>query len=440
MKRMTYVDKEGNQVNLSLERKKPLLRFLFVVGNILPIIVIGFLIYTVVINGKCTKIYDKIKEASLSYMKDQSETPTVEGQSTNINISDLYEGQYLKSSDTNDTRCSGIVKITKYKDTFVYTLDVKKCNECSTNQKYKDWTSLQTAYPRNKAIIDVAAYYNYYERQLDTTKWSKYYDEDELSDETSKYGIKLPLDEEDLPKAPKEGSVYNIENDTIYYYRYRDRSWKWYDIEGNYSGFSSERPDGFANKDEDSEIYSPWSEYSTNYPEEKSYRTIDSTTGYKFYYENKQGKKIYYNSGKYTPSEEVNTKKYDKREEETYTLYKYRDKMWRWYNGQKRKYSSYSSRMPSNKPFKDAETEQLGSASSWESERHVTAENQEYRIEEKKLMTRFRIQYEILSMEVLKNPLEIKEFEKKTKMSLLEFNSREDKKLSVSYKFKYRKS
>ncbi len=34
---------------------------------------------------------------------------------------------------------------------------------------------------------------------------------------------------------------------------------------------------------------------------EKSYRKISTQTGYKFYYEDEDGNKVYYNEGKYVP-------------------------------------------------------------------------------------------------------------------------------------------
>lgn len=440
MKRMTYVDEKGNTTNLVLESKKPLLNFLLIINILVPLIIIGLIIYTVVINKQCNKIYNIIKKSSLVYIKDQGEVPSIEGDSTTVNIGDLYSEQYLNSNLTNDTLCSGTVKITKYKKDYIYTLDVQTCNKCSVNTKYKGWSNLQNNYPTNKAIVDVIPYYNYFDRELNTTKWSEYYDEDELSDEVSEYGIRIPLDETKLPEIPKEAALTNIESSTTYYYRYRDRTWKWYDIEGNYSGFSSERPEGFAEKDENSERQTEWSEYSLDYPQEKSYRDIAQTTGYKFYYLNKEGKKIYYNSGKYTPREEVNTQKYNNYDEETAQLYRYKDKQWRWYNGQKRRYSGYSSKPYQYTPIKDQETEKLGNPTSWAEKRNADETTSEYRIEEKKLMTRFRKQYEILSLLVLKKPLEKEKFEKKEKTSILEFSSREDKKLDVTYKFKYRKS
>lgn len=439
MKRMTYVDKNGNQVNIELERKKPFLRFLLVIGNVVPIVIIVLIVSTVIDNKKCINIYDMIKKSSKNYLEDQGELPNVEGDNTIVNIGDLYSEEYIRSSNTDDTLCSGTVKVTKYQKDYIYTLDVKNCNKCSVNKRYTGWSNIINSYPSDKMIVDVIPFYNYYDREINTTKWSEYYENNELEDETSEYGINLPIDTSKLPEIPKEGKIVTIENETIYYYRYRDRSWKWYDIEGNYSEFSSERPDGFANKDERSEKETEWSEYSLNYPEKKDYRQIDQTTGYKFYYVNKQDKKIYYNSQKYTAQDEVDTEKYNKHDPETATLYRYKDKQWRWYNGQKRNYSSYSSGQPQRYPLKDTETERLGSPSSWSEKQNTDSDTTDYRIEERKLMTRFRTKYEILSSLVLKEALEKKEFEKKTKMSLLEFSSREDIKLETTYKFKYRK-
>ena len=55
-------------------------------------------------------------------------------------------------------------------------------------------------------------------------------------------------------------------------------------------------------------------------------------------------------------------------------------------------------------------------------------------------MTRFRIEYDILSLKVLNKPLNRSAFEKKIKSSILEFASNPNYELEVTYKFKYRKS
>ena len=440
MKRMTYVDKDGNQVDRSFEQKKPLLRFFLVINIIIPLVIIVLIIVTIINNNNCHSIYEAIKKASLNYATDQDELPEIEGESTTVNIGNLYSEQYLKSNDTSNTLCSGNVKITKFKDKNIYTLDVKNCNICSTNKKYKEWSALQTIYPSGKTIIDVVPYYNYYDRDISTTKWSKYFDNDELSDEISEYDIKLPLNMESLPEIPKDGNIITIENDITNFYRYKDRSWKWYDIEGNYSNFSSEKPSEYEKKDESTEKYTEWSEYSTDYPGDISYRIIDQTRGYKFYYVNDKNEKVYYNKGKPAAKTDVNTEKYDKMDNDSVTLYRYRDKQWRWYNGQKRKYSNYSSTQPSGYIFKDEGLEHLSNPTAWSEEKHTNETNAEFRLEEIKQMTRFRIKYEMISLLALKKPLEKEQFENKLGENLVDFSSREDKKLEVTYKFKYRKS
>ena len=440
MKRPTYVDEEGNTIDRNLESKRPLLNFFFVIGTILPIVVIIFIIVAVFKNSGCLTIYDALKTSSLNYAKDEGTVPSLEGESVTVKLSDMYEDGYLSKTKTDNQTCTGDVKITKYKEDYIYTVNARNCGKCSVNLKYGSWSNEQSSYPSGKAIVDVIPYYNYYDREVSTTKWSDYFDEDELQDEISEYGIKLPLDMEDIPAIPTEANIINIESGTTYYYRYRDRSWKWYDIEGDYSDFSSEQPAGYANKDENSSIYTEWSEYSLNYPAEKEYRTIQQTTGYKFYYLNDKGDKIYYNSGKYTAREDVNTDKYNRRDEDTTTLYRYRDELWRWYNGTRRKYSSLASSAPRNRPYKDRDTESLGNPTSWSPESDVNASNQEYRLEERKIMTRFRTQYEIISLKVLKNPLTKKEFEEEVRMSIPQFASNENYKLEVTYKFRYKKS
>ncbi len=440
MRRMTYVDKDGNQIDQSFENRKLLLKFFFVFSIIIPFILIVLIIITIVTNNKCISVYDAIKKASLEYAQDQLELPDVEGDNIEINIDNLYSEQYLKSSSTDNTVCTGTVKITKYKETYVYTLDVKNCNNCSIDKKYKGWSKLQNNYPTNKAIIEVIPYYNYYDRQVITTKWSDEYEESELSDEISDYGINLPLDSSKLPEIPPEATIVDVENKITYYYKYSYYKWKWYDIQGDYSDFSSEKPDGYATIDQNTERYTEWSEYSLDYPEAKEYRKIDTTTGYKYYYLNENNKKIYYNNGKYTPKDEVDTTIYKERDDEKVTLYRYRDRQWRWYNGQKRNYSNrYESTMPEGKPYKDDGLEIIeASRNNWTTQRDTNLTD--YKIEERKVKIQFRINYEILSLQALNQPLEKSEFESTVGENISKFNDREDKKMEVTYKFKYRKS
>lgn len=439
MKRASYVDNQGNTIDHSFESKKTILNIFFIMGTILPIVIIGLMIYTMIDNSNCNKIYTSVKNASLDYLKDEDKVPTVEGDSYTVAIDKLYSGNYLSSLRTNNNVCGGTVKVTKYKSDFLYTLNLTDCNTCTTNGRFGKWSSESSRYPTGKSIVDVIPYYNFFERQISMTEWSKYYEPEDISSKKSKYNIKLPKDLKSMPEVPSEGNIVEAQKEESYQYRYRDRTWKWYDIPGDYSDFSSEQPDGYALKDTSTKIYTKWSEYSLDYPGEKDYRDIENVRGYKFYYE-EDGKKVYANNGKYTPRSEVDEEKYNKSEEETTTLYRYRDEMWRWYNGTKRKYSAGYSEKPNGYSYRDVETEALSSYSGWKTTSSINEITKEYRIEEKKILTRFRYVYEILSLPVLEKPLSKTEFEKKTETKLTEFAEDEDYKLDVKYKFKYRKS
>ncbi|MEI3507733.1 MAG: hypothetical protein V8R01_01130 [Bacilli bacterium] len=441
MKRASYVDNQGNPIDHNFESKKAILNIFFIIGTILPLVLIGFIIYTAVQNSNCNKVYEEVKTATLEYLKDKDKVPTVEGEDVTISIDKLYSGKYLSDLRTNNMICSGSVKTTKYKNEYIYTLNLTNCNVCTTDSRYGKWSGELTYYPNNKPIVDVIPYYNYYERQIVLTDWSKYYDKEELSKEKSKYGVKLPADENDagMPIVPEEGNIVEAQKDEVYYYRYKDKRWKWYDIVGNYSAFSSEQPAGFANKDEDTARYTEWSDYSLTYPEEKPYREIKKTTGYQYYYE-KDGKKIYANNQNYTAPDDVDETKYNMREPKSADMYQYHDKEWRWYNGAKRRYSSYSSFQPSTiYGYRDDELMSESEYSSWDPESSLTPSNSSYRTEEKKTMTRFRYVYEILSAKVLDSPVTKDKFVSEIGMTVPEFSTLEEYKMEVTYKFKYRK-
>lgn len=437
MKRATYVDKQGNTVNQTFENKKPLLNIFFIIGTVLPIVMVGFIIYTMVQNNNCIKIYDAIKSSTLKYLQDSEDLPTEEGESTRVYIDKLYDG-FLSSSQTNNLRCSGTVKVTKYKNDYIYTLDVRGCDKCSTNIKYTTWSNEQTAYPSNRAIVDIVPYYNYYEREVNNTDWSIYLTQDEISKKESKYGVKLPKDKTILPEVPTEANVVDIETQNKYQYRYQDKRWYWYDIEGDYSEFSSEQPEGYANKDDRVFILTDWTDWSQSAPEEKDYRSVQTAVGRKYYYLD-GNEKVYYNSGQYAAPEEVDTEKYDHFDDDTVTLYRYQDRQWRWYNGQRRQYSMLTSTQPEGRPYRDDDTETLTSFSGWNDESKLTEANQSYRIEERRTVTRYRQVYEILSLKVLDKSLNHDDFEKKVGTSIPEFMEREDRKIEITYKFKYRK-
>ena len=441
MKRNSYVDSSGNTIDQTFESKKPILIVFFIIGTIVPLILIGLIIYTAIQNNNCNNLYKEIKSATTQYLKEESELPEVEGESAIVSLNKLYNGHYLNTFKTMDMVCSGTVKTTKYENQYVYTLNLTNCNTCTTNSRYKGWSGEISYLPTNKPIVDVIPYYNYYERQVVTTDWSDYYEKEDLDTKKSKYGVKLPNEDniDTMPQVPEEGQIVEVQKEETTFYRYKDKKWKWYDIVGNYSALYSEKPDGFANKDESTKTYTEWSEYSLTYPEEKSYREISKVSGYQFYYEDENGKKVYANNKNYTAPDDVDQDKYPNRENKYVDMYRYRDAKWRWYNGKARQYSGYYSEKPYLYNYRDNDLFEESSYSAWEKESQVTDANKGFRIEEEKIMTKFRYLYEILSDPVLLDPINKKEFTSKIGMSVPDFILDEDYKLEISYKFKYRK-
>ncbi len=438
MRRNRYVDENGNPINYGFEGKKPLLNFFFIFSIIIPLILIGLIIYTVVNNNYCHGIYDKIKEASYNYLDDNKKLPENEGDYTTVQMDELYEHSYITKGQTANKKCTGKVKITKYEDDYIYTLDVNNCDKCSVNKRYKNWSSESNYYNSGKTIVDVVPYYNIYDRQVGVTEWSDYYDEEELTKKVSKYGVRLPKDKDEMPEEPEGSEIVEVQKEERTFYSYSDKSWKWYDIVGDYSDFYSEQPSGYDYKDEDTQKYTEYTNYSLNYPEEHDYRDIRRERGYKFYYVDENGEKVYANNGNYTVEDDVDLDVYTERDEETATMYSYRDKVWRWYNGQKREYSSYRKTQSEDYPYRDDELYSLDSYSSWSESSSLTPENESYRVEQTKVMTRYRYVYEILSLKILDENLTKKEFEKTTNMTLDEVRNNENYKLEVTYKFKYR--
>lgn len=436
MKRSSYVDSQGNPVDYKFESKKTILNILFVIGTIVPIILVGFIVYNIIINNKCIKVYNHVRTSAMEYFRDNDLLPKIEGENAKVNVNKLYDG-YLTSDLTNQMQCTGSVKVTKYKKEYIYTLDLKNCSFCSTNKHFKGWSGKQN-YKPNKTIVDVIPYYNYYERQVNSSGWSEYFIKSELNTKQKKYGVYIAKEEERMPKIPSEGNIIKIEQDQKYQYSYKDKKWLWYDIVGDYSEYSSEKPNGYAYKDEDAERVTDWSEYSLDAPVEKDYREIKTETGYIFYYE-KDGKKVYANHKQYTVRDNVDENKYDKTEENTSDMYSYRDTQWRWYNGQKRNYCYPSSEKPEYCPYRDDESMTETEYSSWDDESTLNNANSSYRTEKKRYAYRFRYIYEILSDPVYDEPKTKEQFLSDVKTTVPEFAKLEKYKMEVSYKFKYLK-
>lgn len=436
MKRNIYVDNQGNPIDYKFESKKNILNVLLFLNILLPLVLLIMTIVTIVNNNSCIKIYNKIETATRDYLKDNDRFPLVEGDSVQIAVSKLYDG-YLSSYYTNDMECSGNVKVTNYKGKYVYTLNVAGCDKCSVDIHYKGWSNELSYYP-NKTIIDVVPYYNYHEREVNVTKWSDYFEPDKLEKKKSKYGFALPIEKDRIPEVPEGSKVYKIEKEDLTEYSYSDKKWLWYDIKGDYSDFSSETPDGYAHKDENAYRYTDWTDYSLDAPLEKDYRSIQTSTGYIFYYE-KNGKKIYANHKQYMTNEQVDSEKYDKHETQTAMMYRYRDKQWRFYNGQKRHYSTYSSAPFRDTKIRDDESMIRTEYNSWTRESSINEANKSYRTEKTRTVSRFRYLYEILSDSVYIKPVNRKAFISDVGMSPSDFVLQDNYKMDVTYKFRYRK-
>lgn len=438
MRRPAYVDSQGNKISddESLKLKR---NIYLIIGTVVPIIVLVLIGYQIFLNVSCNKTYNKLKDATREYLESKNELPGFEGESETIIISDLYEKRYLSVYETGNDECSGKIKVTKVKEDYVYTLNLTNCNQCTTSKKYGDWSTLKNTYPRGKTIIDVFPYYNYYEVELGLTDWSDYYDEEELTTTIDKkFNMRVPANE-DLPTVPSDVKVIGLNTEQRTLYSYQDKMWKWYDIAGDYSGFSSEKPDGYAMKDESTTKYTEWSEYSYNSPEDKEYRTVEKKTAYKYYYLDEDNRKIYYNNGKY--SVEADKEKYPYMDEETTTMFRYRDKVWRWYNGTKRNYSNYTNNPDSRYIYKDEELYNLGSNSNWKETSSLTNENKTYRVETTKVQTRFQIKYEVSSLPIFDTPVDKETFLKRTgAQTVPKFAKNEGIRVEVTYKYKYRKS
>ena len=432
-----YVNEDGTPyVKKEIDKKK----LMTIAGIILAVIFLVIIIVNLVITNKkkkaCNTMEETVISAAYKYASDKKILPVVGGQKVEVSSKDLIENDYLKQSDLvyDENTGSAVVTITKYKEDYIKSVEIKNCGYCT--ERYKKWGKETDKYDENKNVVDVIATYNYYDRSTYYTKYTDFIESSKVSTKKSKYGTYLPLDEDILPEIPSTGVIVTIEQQTKTYYSYRDKKWRYYKYQCDYSAFSSEQPRGYANKDTGTLQYTEWSKWSINYPDEKDYRTIKKDTGYRWYYKDGK-KKIYYNSGEYTP--EQPSEKYTEKEKKTVTMYSYRDKVWRWYNDCKRYYTGITSKKNSNYPYRDDETLTYTNWSSWKPESSITSENDYYREEKTDTHSRYRIKYDIYSLIKLDEALSEEEFEKKMGKTLEEIAEDPTIALEITYKFKYKK-
>lgn len=435
MNREKYVEENGNVVNQNSKDKEYVKKLIIILSIILFIILFYFIARTISRRSECNKIIKKIKDASIEYAEKNKTLPEANGDYITFDLDDLIDAKFIKKVDVtvNKSVAQSTIKITKVDKNYIVTLDLKNCDYCTTSNK--KWSKELKKEPKSN-IVDVIAYYNYKKKSVNYTNWTNFIESKYINDKIDKnYNIRLPIQDNMLPRIPSDATIEQIEVESKEYYRYRDKMWKYYDAPLNYTDyFSSEQPAGFTNYDPNTLKYTEWSEYSLNYPEKKNYRIIENKPAYKWYYMD-DGEKVYYNNGQYAV-EPIGNKEYIRDNKESTTMYRYRDKQWRWYNGQRRKYSGYMSNPTRTYTYKDEELFQYGGYSSWNETSKIDANNILYREEEISTRYRYRIKYYVLSLLVFENPVTKEELEQDLKQSIDDILKREDIVVDITYKYR----
>lgn len=436
MDREKYVEASGEKIDIEKKYKDYVKRLVIILGSIIFIILLFIIFRNISRNNLCNELRSKIKKASLDYSEKQNIKPKSNGDFIEVDLKTLIENDYLKVEDitVNENKATGKIKITKYDNKYMVTIDLDNCDYCSTyNKKWKE-----SKKEPKKGVVDVVAYYNYKKKSTNYTNWTDYLDNDKISkDVDKKYSVRLPIEETRLPRIPTDAKIEKIEAESKEYYRYRDKKWRFYNETLNYTSFfSSEQPAGYSLYDNATLRYTEWSKFSLNYPEKKTYRSIESKKAYKWYYMDGK-KKIYYKNGEYAV-EPIGNKKYIKDSSSSATMYRYRDKEWRWYNGTKRRYSRFSSIPVKGYNYRDDDLFTYSGYSGWYESSQINNYNNWYREEEISTRYRYRIKYYVLSMSVLDKPVTKEELENNLNQNIDEILKREDLKVEITYKYKYK--
>lgn len=399
-------------------------------------IIIGLIVFNSVRNGNCLSMEEKVKKEAMNYIESNDLLPKYEGDSVTISIDEIDSLNLVFQGNI----CTGTVTITKADNRYIKTFDIQNCDYCTTNNRYS-WSKKTEKYPKGKSLISVEMVYNYYDVTYNYTPWTDWF-ENELIDGIPTDDINMPLDKEEWPEIPKVGELIKYETEAKTFYSYRDQKWKFYKrINNNYSDFSSERPYGYTYKDEKTKIESEPSEWSTSYPEEFDYRDIETTNGYRWYYEDDNGKKVYYKDGKYVPKiEEKELKElYSEKEKGFVKMYRYTDSLWRWYNGLARDYSGFMNKPSAAYPYKDAEITQYSSWSRWSEVSNLNSSNESYREQKTNIHQRYRAYYLMHSNEKFNNYLNLTDFENATGRTLEEMLNDKNVKVLIKYQYRYGK-
>lgn len=408
--------------------KQVIIKIIVIVVPVVIIIIIINLIISGVRNSNCYNIRKELSNYVDSYVMSYNLWPTINGDSVVINLDNV------KKVTFKDQVCSGEVKITKVNDEFIKTFYLENCNYCSASES--DFKNEKSKY-NSKLNADVIVYINYYNVTNNNSPWSEYIPYEEISTEETN-GVMLPLDEEDLPDISDEAIITEIVKEDKTFYSYRDKLWLWYKVNNNdYSDFSSEQPSGYVNKDKRTEIKSDYSEWSIDYPEEKSYRVISNRNGYRWYKKDDNGNIVWWNNGEYYP--DMPEDGYKRDDDNKITMYRYFDYLWKWYNGEARGYySSYSATPPSKSYiYKDEDLTRYTDWSGFVTYSSVNSDNEYYREEITNVHSRYMIKYKIRSFLVLDEFLERTEFEETLGRTLEEMSEDINVDLEITFKYRY---
>ncbi|MDD3341491.1 MAG: hypothetical protein PHN72_04830 [Bacilli bacterium] len=440
MIRDAYVDHTGNSVDTVEKDKKWLKRNLIILGSILFVVLTFFITRGIIRSQYCNKIVKKVADASIKYAETNKTMPVSAGDSINLDLNTLLENNLITEKDVtvNKKVANGKIKITLYKKDPIVTVDLGNCEYCTTSSK--EWSKEVTKKPK-KRVVDVIAYYNYRNKTDNYTDWTSYYTEDLIQkDIDKKYNVRLPIRDNQLPMIANDAKIINIEQETREYYHYRDKLWMYYkDRGGIYTDyFSSEQPAGYAKADTRTLKYTEWSAFSTNYPEKKDYRMIENRIGYKWFYK-KGNKKIYYKNGEYAV-EAIGNEAYEKDSKGgSTTMYRYRDKQWRWYNGTVRVYSGAVVSMPKGYSYKDEDLSSYSKWSAYTTTSSLNESNMSYREEEVQTRYRYRTHYSLVSLPVLDKKINKETLETKLQQNIDDILKRQDIEVEITYAFKYKK-
>lgn len=406
--------------------KQVIIKIIVIVVPVVIIIIIINLIVTGVRNGNCYDVRNKIGSYVDSYVMSNNLWPTINGDSVIIDLNNIEKVTF------NDKVCLGSVKVTKVNDDYIKTFYLENCSYCSVDNFGKEKDTYD-----EKLNAEVVVYINYYNVTNNSSRWSDYITFEEISTEETD-GVLLPLDENDLPEISDEAIITDIIKEDKTFYSYRDKRWLWYKVNNNdYSEFSSEQPSGYAKKDTRTEIRTEYTEWSIDYPEVKDYRVIFTDTGYRWYKTDENGNKVWWNNGEYYPEEPEDGYKMDNSSK--ITMYRYYDKMWRWYNGEARGYSSsQSSTAPSSMyKYRDEGITSYSNWSDYKTSSSVNSSNSYYREEITNVHSRYMIKYKIRSFKVLDKALERSEFEQTVGRTLEEMSEDINVDLEITFKYRY---